>query len=153
MSFCKYAGISFVAAKKLILTVSVPPRMAVVPRKNKICAMQISQVRNVQGCTFLTEPAVNFFSRLGSTSPICKRLTEKGCLTRVSPLLKTVLNVSVPPRMAVVPRKNEICAMQISQVRNVQGCTFLTEPAVNLCSRLVVSERGCPKTSVFGQFP
>ena len=86
-------------------------------------------------------PAVNFFSRLGSTSPICKRLTEKGCLTRVSPLLKTVLNVSVPPRMAVVPRKNEICAMQISQVKNVHGCTFLTEPAVNLCSRLVVSER------------
>ena len=30
--------------------------------------------------------------------------------------------------------RNEICAMQISQVRNVHGSTFLTVPPVGICS-------------------
>ena len=46
---------------------------------------------------------------------------------------KTVLDVSVSPRMAVVPCSNEICISQISQVRNVHGSTFLTVPAVLFC--------------------
>ena len=54
----KYADISFVAAKKLILNVSIPPWTAVVLCKHEICVKQIAQVRNVQGCIFLTVPPV-----------------------------------------------------------------------------------------------
>ena len=36
--------------------------------------------------------------------------------------------------MAVVPCSNEICELQISQVRNVQGSPFLTVPPVGICS-------------------
>ena len=36
--------------------------------------------------------------------------------------------------------QQRVCAAN-TLVKNVQGCTFFTVPAVNLCSRLVVSER------------
>ena len=39
------------------------------------------------------------------------------------PLLK-MRNVSEPPRMAVVPRRNEICEMQISQVKMCKDVHF-----------------------------
>ena len=54
-------GIYCVTAHKLILNVSIPPWMAVVPRRNEICVAQISQVKNVHGCTFFTVPAVLFY--------------------------------------------------------------------------------------------
>ena len=48
---CK--GISFVAAKKLILNVSEPPRMSVVPRRSDVFASQKLASRSVHGCTLL----------------------------------------------------------------------------------------------------
>ncbi|EPF29729.1 hypothetical protein HMPREF9195_00433 [Treponema medium ATCC 700293] len=41
-------------------------------------------------------------------------------------LLRQMLNVSEPPWTAVDSCRNEICEMQISQVKNVYGCTFFT---------------------------
>ena len=46
------------------------------PNKIEICKMQISQVKNVHRCAFLTEPAGIFCTLLASTSPISKRLTD-----------------------------------------------------------------------------
>ena len=47
------------------------------------------------------------------------------CLMRATsvPLLK-LFNVAEPPRMAVVPRRNEICEMQISQVKMCKDVHF-----------------------------
>ena len=70
---CK--GISFVAAKKLILNVSEPPWMAVVLRSSVF--LRSKHVgKKCTGRTFFTVPAVNFSSRLGSTSPISKGLRK-----------------------------------------------------------------------------
>ena len=92
-------GIYCVTAHKLILNVSIPPWMAVVPRRNEICVAQISQVNNVQGCTLFTVPAVNLSSRLVSAPSISKGLRKSYNRMR---LLK-MLNVSELPRRAVVP--------------------------------------------------
>ena len=48
---------------------------------------------------------------------------------------------SVPPWMAVIPHRNEICEMQILQLKNIHGCIFFNVPAGVFCSRLVSSER------------
>jgi len=65
-----------------------------------------------------------FAKLLVLTSPICKRLGSKGS------------GSAELPRMAVVPRRNEICEMQISQVKNVQGGTFFTVPALYFGSEI-----------------
>ena len=48
-------------------------RMPLVPCRNEICGMQISQVKNVQGRTFFNVPAGIFCALLVSASPISKR--------------------------------------------------------------------------------
>ena len=64
-----------VAAKKLILNVSEPPWMAVVLRSSVF--LRSKHVgKKCTGRTFFTVPAVNFSSRLGSTSPISKGLRK-----------------------------------------------------------------------------
>jgi len=44
---------------------------------------------------------------------------------------------SVPPWMAVIPHRNEICEMQILQLKNIHGRIFFNVPAGVFCSRLV----------------
>ena len=53
---------------------------------------------------------------------------------------KLILNVSEPPWTAVVSSRSQFASANW-QPKNEQGCSFLGVPAVNLCSRLVVSER------------
>ena len=46
-------------------------------------------------------------------------------------------NVPEAARMPLVPCRNEICGMQISQLKNVQGRTFFNVPAGIFCALLV----------------
>ena len=64
---------SGIRAATEILNVSEAARMPLVPCRNEICGMQISQVKNVQGRTFFNVPAGIFCALLVSASPISKR--------------------------------------------------------------------------------
>ena len=91
--------------------------------QQRVCPAN-SKLKNVQGCTFFTVPPLYFCSRLVSSTAIFKGLRQmvfqdgQGC-----PWFRAA--TSLPANL---------------QPKNVHGCTFFTVPAVNLCSRLVVSK-------------